>query len=272
MTLPDVQAMKPEVEVPVFAGVDRVYIPVKVKVKDGKPRSTHACFHVNVLIGSFKRGADMSRISAAIHELADTEINLDVLSEAARKIGRLCESERVNLHARCLYFFPVTSDSGYHGYIHAPVIFYVAHYPSKSLVGSELEIPVATVCPCSAELCGDGSAHNQRAVVYVTVVPQDGKWIWFEEVKDIVDFNASSKVYPVLKRTDEKEVTRQMFSNARFVEDVARGIYRDITKSLKDKVRAFWVCVKSLESIHAHNAVATVAYEGQTVLQLRAAL
>jgi GTP cyclohydrolase I len=73
---------------------------------------------------------------------------------------------------------------------------------------------------------------------------------------ELVEKSASSEVYSVLKRVDEKHVTEQGFSNPKFVEDIVR----DIAKKLKndDNVTWFSVSAENFESIHNHSAYAFI--------------
>ncbi len=63
---------------------------------------------------------------------------------------------------------------------------------------------------------------------------------------------ASSEVYSVLKREDEKYVTEKAYQNPKFVEDIVR----DIALKLNNDSKYYVVCVESenLKSIHNHNA------------------
>lgn len=114
-------------------------------------------------------------------------------------------------------------------------------------------VPVLTLCPCSKEISERG-AHNQRAIVWIHV--RSKKLIWFEELIEYAEESASSPVYTILKRIDEKFITEHAYDNPRFVEDVAR----EIALRLNSDHRISWykVEVESFESIHDHNAYACV--------------
>ena len=68
--------------------------------------------------------------------------------------------------------------------------------------------------------------------------------------------SASSPLYALLKRPDERYVTMQAYENPAFVEDIARHVALGLRAD--DRVRRFAVTVTNLESIHAHDAVATI--------------
>jgi GTP cyclohydrolase I len=80
--------------------------------------------------------------------------------------------------------------------------------------------------------------------------------VWIEELVDIVEESASSPVFTLLKREDEKYVTERAYDNPRFVEDVVR----EVAVRLDDDPRVLWYSVRvvSYESIHAHEAFASL--------------
>jgi GTP cyclohydrolase I len=71
-----------------------------------------------------------------------------------------------------------------------------------------------------------------------------------------VEKTASSDVYSVLKREDEKYVTEAAYNHPMFVEDIVR----EIALNLNNDPNITWFAVESenYESIHNHNAYAYV--------------
>jgi GTP cyclohydrolase I len=82
------------------------------------------------------------------------------------------------------------------------------------------------------------------------------RFVWLEELIQIVEAEASCDVYSVLKRPDEKYVTEKAHQNPKFVEDVVR----DIATRLEEDPNITWFSVDSenFESIHNHSAYAFV--------------
>ena len=113
--------------------------------------------------------------------------------------------------------------------------------------------PVTTLCPCSKEI-SDYSAHNQRALV--TITANTRKFIPFETFVKISEDSASSPLYTLLKRPDEKYVTEYAYDHPRFVEDVCREAKQRMD-TLPD-IRKYEIQVESMESIHNHQAFAKV--------------
>jgi GTP cyclohydrolase I len=114
-------------------------------------------------------------------------------------------------------------------------------------------VPISSVCPCSKEISQHG-AHNQRGKV--TLKTRFRKFIWMEDMIELVESCASCEVYSVLKRVDEKEVTERGFGNPKFVEDIVR----DVAARLKsdDNITWFSVSAENFESIHNHSAYAQI--------------
>jgi GTP cyclohydrolase I len=119
-------------------------------------------------------------------------------------------------------------------------------------------VPVTTVCPCS-KLISERGAHNQRGIVKVELCL--GPFFWIEDIIEIVEESASSPVYSLLKREDEKFITEKAYDNPKFVEDLVRDVYIKI-KSLGHFPR-FTVEAENFESIHNHSAFASVMYDSR---------
>ncbi len=96
-------------------------------------------------------------------------------------------------------------------------------------------------------------AHNQRSQ---TVTIESNKFVWIEEIIDIVEKQASCELYGLLKRPDEKFVTEKAYDNPKFVEDMVR----DIATELKNdkRINSFTVESENFESIHNHSAYAMI--------------
>ena len=79
--------------------------------------------------------------------------------------------------------------------------------------------------------------------------------IWLEDLIELVESCASSPVYTLLKRQDEKFVTEAAYNNPKFVEDVLRELvlaFRSIPG-----LEWFRLECENFESIHNHNAYAS---------------
>jgi GTP cyclohydrolase I len=82
------------------------------------------------------------------------------------------------------------------------------------------------------------------------------KIVWIEEMVEIAEKSASSALYSILKRSDEKYITEYAYKHPRFAEDVVRKV----AQKLKKNKRILWfsVEVENFESIHNHSAYALI--------------
>jgi len=124
------------------------------------------------------------------------------------------------------------------------------------------QVPVTSVCPCSKAI-SDYGAHNQRGYITIEATPTidangDFAKIWMEDLIEIAGRSASSPVFPLLKRSDERHVTMQGYDNPVFVEDMVRAA----TVQLRDDPRVGCFSVEAVndESIHNHGAFARLAW------------
>lgn len=76
---------------------------------------------------------------------------------------------------------------------------------------------------------------------------------------EMAEASASSPIFSLLKRPDEKFVTEEAYENPRFVEDAAREIALRLNQD--ERIDWYRVTVESEESIHNHNAFACVEKE-----------
>lgn len=115
------------------------------------------------------------------------------------------------------------------------------------------EIPVTSLCPCSKKISEYG-AHNQRSLVTVEVeIDED---MTLDQLIRMVEEQASSQLYGLLKRPDEKYVTEYAYDNPKFVEDLVRDIAGALDKTTA--IGGFKVECENFESIHNHSAYAMI--------------
>jgi GTP cyclohydrolase I len=100
----------------------------------------------------------------------------------------------------------------------------------------------------------ENGAHNQRGEVKLCT--RFKKFIWMEDMIELVESSASCDVFSVLKRVDEKSVTEKAFANPKFVEDIVRDVAKKLNAD--DNITWFSVSAENFESIHNHSAYASI--------------
>ncbi len=199
-----------------------------------------------------QKGTHMSRFVEVLTQY--NHMDLKSIRMLLEEIRKRLEADSSFCKIRFDYFIrkesPVTGKSSY--------LTVDVEY-NGALRGDELDFemtvrtPVTTLCPCSKEI-SEYSAHNQRAIVSITI--RTDQYIWIEDISRIAEESASCPVFSLLKRPDEKYVTEYAYDHPKFVEDVARDAKMRIDEM--EGVQSYVIEVESLESIHNHSAYAKV--------------
>ena len=240
-------------------GVKHVELPLVVKDRDKGRQHTVASVDMGVDLPAAYKGTHMSRFVEALENWR--EASAEELDYTSMKRLLSDVLTRLNAHrAYARFSFP------YFRTRRAPVsgqaapVRYRCRLTGELEQGQEgprflleLEVPVTTVCPCSKAISRAG-AHGQRALVRMCI--RMSRFEWLEGFIDIAEESGSAPIYTLLKRPDEKFVTEQAYDNALFVEDVVRNVATRLEQHAH--VTWFRVEVESEESIHGHNAFASI--------------
>ena len=90
----------------------------------------------------------------------------------------------------------------------------------------------------------------------MTVQIRSRESVWIEDLITIIESSASSELYALLKRQDEKAVTERAYENPVFVEDLVRNVA--VKLNAHPQVKWYKVEAENFESIHNHNAYACI--------------
>ncbi|NVL89526.1 MAG: GTP cyclohydrolase I FolE2 [Desulfobacterales bacterium] len=232
-------------------GIKGIKYPINVLDRTNKTQATVATVNMYVHLPHRFKGTHMSRFVEVLNDYC-ADLNLKTFFEMLDRIKNSLDAPAANLEIRFPYFIkknaPVSGVPSMMQYT-CKYIGEINGTERKLLIG--VKVPVCTLCPCSKEISSQG-AHNQRGVVSVTLLFKE--FFWIEEIIEIVEGSASSEVFALLKREDEKFITEQAYSRPMFVEDVVR----EVTDKLKKDPRfiSFSVEAENFESIHNHSAYA----------------
>jgi len=249
----DIQNQRDYRNIPIDkVGIKDIRYPITVRDRKNNFQHTVASINMYVDLPHDYKGTHMSRFVEMLN-LLRPEVSLKKISEILDQMKEYLNAASAHLEVTFPYFVeknaPVSNSPGIVDYICS---FIGSSDPKGKLdLISEVIIPVSSVCPCSKEI-SDLGAHNQRGKVRLRT--RFNKFIWIEDMIELVESCASCDVYSVLKRVDEKHVTEKGYNNPKFVEDIVR----DIAKKLKADTNITWfsVSAENYESIHNHNAYA----------------
>lgn len=235
-------------------GISDVSYPIEVLDKNKNKQSTTALVNMYVDLPHHFKGTHMSRFIEVLNQYRG-EITIRNMSEILQEIVRSLEARSAHMELSFKYFIekeaPVSKARSLMGYDCRFIGAYTQGIGEDFIL--EVKVPVMNLCPCSKEI-SQTAAHNQRSEVVIKIRFND--FVWIEDIVSLVEKSASSDLYALLKRPDEKYVTEHAYENPRFVEDIVRIIANDLMQD--DEITWFSVRSKNFESIHNHNAYAFV--------------
>ena len=259
--LTDMQNERDDRNLPIDrVGVKSLRFPVEVREKSGGVQRTVATVALAVDLPHHYKGTHMSRFVEILNSHGNC---LDVRSMASlpQELLERLDARRAHVSFQFPFFrsksAPVTKKEG------------LLDYEVRFEVDAEKEdgvdfvltvmVPVTTLCPCSKAISSRG-AHNQRGMV--TYAIRFSETVWIEDAVDLVERSASSELYSLLKRPDEKEVTERAYDHPVFVEDLVRNVAS--RSEAHGMITWYRIEAENFESIHNHNAYAVIEKRGNS--------
>lgn len=234
-------------------GVRDLRFPIQVRDKAYSVQNTVATIGMFVDLPKEFKGTHMSRFIEVLNAHGSV-IHVENINEILRALQKKLHAATSHLEIEFPYFMvkkaPVSGGEG--------VMDYIARFDATAC-GPDIDFVltvkanVTTLCPCSKAIAKYG-AHNQRGLV--TVAIRMKKSVWIEDLIAMIESSASSELYALLKRQDEKAVTERAYENPVFVEDLVRNVALQL--NAHPQVRWYRVEAENFESIHHHNAYACI--------------
>jgi GTP cyclohydrolase I len=234
-------------------GVRGLRFPIQVRDKARSVQNTVATIGMFVDLPKEFKGTHMSRFVEVLNAHGNI-IHVENIADILHSLQQRLKSATSHLEMEFPYFMSKQSPVSHQ----ESLMDYVARFEAAAC-GAEMDfiltvkVKVTTLCPCSKAIARYG-AHNQRGEVTVQI--RSIKSVWIEDVIGIIESSASSELYALLKRQDEKAVTERAYENPVFVEDLVRNV----ALKLNADARVSWYKVEAenFESIHNHNAYACI--------------
>jgi GTP cyclohydrolase IB len=255
MNMPDVQGSQDTRNIAIQrVGIKGLRYPL---IFNGQ--ATVAEFKMTVALPASQKGTHMSRFLALLeaHQESTTShsvgrLHHEMLTLLAATEGTLEATFPLFVRKQA----PVTGVASMLDYTTTLQVYGSAHSAVTRLT---VLVPVTSLCPCSKTV-SDYGAHNQRSHVTIAV---SGKSLSFgvlpQVLIDVAERQASSQLYGLLKRADEKFVTEQAYDNPKFVEDLVRDVAVELKKVSESEHFENWqVEAENFEAIHNHSAYALV--------------
>jgi len=234
-------------------GVRGLRFPIQVRDKAHVTQSTIATIGMFVDLPHQFKGTHMSRFVEVLNAHGNS-IHVENINDILQAMQKKLNAVTAHLEIEFPYFLskksPVSQLES--------LMDYVARFDASAR-GNEKDFVltvranVTTLCPCSKAIAKYG-AHNQRGEVTVRI--RTNEIIWIEDLIEVIEKSASSELYALLKRQDEKAVTERAYENPVFVEDLVRNVALKLNAD--KRVTWYKVEAENFESIHNHNAYACI--------------
>ena len=274
-----------------WVGMDGIALPLQV---DGMRLPAVADIAVDLADAS-KRGIHMSRLYLLLQPLASSDLSPQALHALLRACidsqAGASTRARLALRYRQLLLRPAlaSDNSGWKAY---PVTLEALLDEAGFSLQLSLEVVYSSTCPASAALSRQRNAeafaatfadavvdrdvvrdwlagptgmaatpHAQRSVAQVTVRLADAlPSLPVSGLVDALEAALATPVQTAVKREDEVAFAELNAANLMFCEDAARRVAAAL--SVRNDIAQFRARVAHLESLHAHDAVATVSGTG----------
>jgi GTP cyclohydrolase I len=234
-------------------GVRGLRFPIQVRDKARTIQNTVATIGMFVDLPEEFKGTHMSRFIEVLNAHGNI-VHVENITDILHAMQQKFHAATSHLEIEFPYFMVKKAPvSGLES-----VMDYVARFDATAAHSDidfilTVKAMVTTLCPCSKAIAEYG-AHNQRGEVTVQI--RSRKAVWIEDLIALIESSASSELYALLKRQDEKAVTERAYENPVFVEDLVRNVA--VKLNAHPDVTWYKVEAENHESIHNHNAYACI--------------
>ena len=236
-------------------GIKDILHPIKFVNRDNESHPTVANFTMTVRLPENVKGTHMSRFIEILND-GECSFGIDTFMNLVQRVADKLDSS----DAQIIVDFPFfrnkkAPSSGVESLLDYKVTLNGTIVNGEPDLTLKVVVPVTSLCPCSKSISKYG-AHNQRSHITIEAKAAKGETIYLEDLIDLAEEKASSELYAILKRDDEKVVTERAYENPAFVEDIVR----DIAVELNANKKVNFYCLESenFESIHNHSAYALI--------------
>jgi GTP cyclohydrolase I len=258
--LEDVQARADDRHLPIDeVGITGIRYPVAVADREHGKQDTTCEASLAADLAPGVKGAHLSRFVEILNQTAG-ELSPRALPAILDAISARLGANYARIEASFPFFLrrtaPVTGASALMDYR----CWLVGELDARGAhVSLGAQVPVTSVCPCSKAI-SDYGAHNQRSTITIYAClrgeEEQPAELWLEELIEVAEAAASSPVFPLLKRPDERHVTMYAYDHPVFVEDMLRSVAQVLGSDAR--ISSFAVEAASEESIHNHRAFARI--------------
>jgi len=233
-------------------GIKDISHPVRVRDRSAGEQHTIASFNMYVSLPHNFKGTHMSRFVEILH--TEREVSVESFRTMLGTMTERLEADVGHIEMSFPFFVMKKAPvSGVESLMNYQASLIGERREGRTEMWVRVVVPVTSLCPCSKKI-SDYGAHNQRS--HVTIKAKLRTHMWIEELIEVAESEASSELYGILKRPDEKYVTERAYDNPKFVEDMVRDVATRLNAD--ERIAAYAVESENFESIHNHSAYALI--------------
>tara|TARA_R100000027_G_scaffold38198_2_gene28177 strand:- start:4240 stop:5205 length:966 start_codon:yes stop_codon:yes gene_type:complete len=248
-------------------GSSNFRLPLRFRMDDGKEITLEASIFGGVSLQADRKGINMSRIIRVFYEHRDEVVNFSMIHTILKDYLEKLDSESARL--RIAFSMPTLQKSlrsGLDGFQYYDVVM-EGRLNAQGDFTRMLQIGFvySSACPCSSDLSEHAREtrgvfaipHSQRSRARVRIVPNQDDSISPEKLVGLCQHALATETQAMVRRLDEQAFAELNGTYQKFVEDAARLVYAKLDET--PGISAFAVSCSHLESLHSHDAVATIA-------------
>ena len=236
-------------------GIKDILHPINFINRDQESFPSVANFTMTVRLSENIKGTHMSRFVEILNE-KDCTFSVITFMDLVQLVADKLNSKSSHIVVNFPFFRKKSAPSSgveslldYHATLSGKINY------GKPDLSIKVVVPVTSLCPCSKSIAKYG-AHNQRSHITIEASAVEGVDLYLEDLIDLAEEKASSELYAILKREDEKVVTERAYDNPAFVEDIVRDIAVELNSD--EKIDYYRLESENFESIHNHSAYAMI--------------
>ena len=248
-------------------GSSNFRLPLRFRMDDGSITTLEASIFGGVSLNADRKGINMSRIIRVFYEHREEVVDFGMIRRVLEDYQKKLDSESARL--RISFSMPTLQSSlrsGLEGYQYYDVVM-EGRISGQGVYTRMLQIGFvySSACPCSSDLSEHAREtrgvfaipHSQRSRARIRAVPSEDDTITPEGLVKVCQEALSTETQSMVRRLDEQAFAELNGAYQKFVEDAARLVYAALDEV--PGIAAFAVSCSHLESLHSHDAVATIA-------------
>jgi GTP cyclohydrolase IB len=247
-------------------GISNFKLPLNFKTKAGGQISLETSVTGTVSLEKNGKGINMSRILRVFYEFKDNVFTWEVIEKILETYLERLESRNARLKLHFNYPIIQTSlRSQMEGYQYYQVMMEgVMSSEGRFHRKLQVDFVYSSACPCSDKLSEHareergayGIPHSQRSKARILAELDEGSHLSIEDLVGHCANALKTETQVMVRREDEQAFAELNGAHIKFVEDAARLVYEEL--DAVEEIVDFQVSIAHLESLHSHDAVATI--------------